>query len=121
MNNKTRNLFVFQHPPYGSSLSHEGIDALLASAAFEQPCKALFIGDGIYNLMKQQQASGLAKRNLAQNLKALAMYEIEDVYASDEDVMQRQLSTEDFCIPVKLITDSAIQQLFSEADVTHSF
>lgn len=121
MSNKPSNLFVFQHPPYGCSLSREGIDALLASAAFEQACIALFLGDGIFNLLKYQHPKSINARNLAQNLRALAMYDVEEVYASDEDVMQRQLGPEDFCIPVNLITDSTIQELFLNADVTHSF
>lgn len=121
MSSKPTQLFVFQHPPYGCSLSREGIDALLASAAFEQPCKVLFVGDGVFNLLKDQQAKTLNARNLAQNLRALAMYDVDEIYASDEDVMQRQLQREDFCIPVQLITDSTIQQMFVDADITHSF
>ena len=47
-------LFVFRHSPYASSHAREGIEALLAALAFNQNPKALFMDDGIYQLIKNQ-------------------------------------------------------------------
>jgi len=48
-------LFVMTQAPYGNSLAKESLDALLASGVFEQEVSALFTGDGVWQLIKDQQ------------------------------------------------------------------
>ncbi|MEJ2418879.1 MAG: DsrE family protein, partial [Exilibacterium sp.] len=45
--NKKKILVVNRHPPYGSSLAKESLDAVLAASAYEQDIGILYIGDGV--------------------------------------------------------------------------
>jgi len=73
-------LVVLRHSPYGSSLASAAIDVVLASAAFEQPVDALFVGDGVLHLQAGQDSQALGVRNKAKLLASLPLYGIERVY-----------------------------------------
>ncbi|EQA05115.1 dsrE/DsrF-like family protein, partial [Glaesserella parasuis 12939] len=48
---------LFTQPPFGTSTSREGLDALLAASAFcnEDEIAICFLNDGVFNLVANQQ------------------------------------------------------------------
>jgi tRNA 2-thiouridine synthesizing protein C len=82
--NNKRLLLLIRHPPYGSSLARASIDVALAAAAFEQAVSLLFVGDGVLQLVPDQDTQQQGVRNLGKLLASLPLYEIEQVYVDAE-------------------------------------
>lgn len=111
------NLFVFRHSPYGGPQAKEGIDALLAAAAFDQPIALLFLGDGVYQLQPDQQPKG--QKNHGKMLKALEMYDVDKVYADERSIQLRNLKS--LCIDAQILGADEVQSLIASAKTVLSF
>lgn len=46
--------FIFTQPPHTSSAGREGLDALLAASAFSEDIQVFFVGDGVFQLLPNQ-------------------------------------------------------------------
>ena len=68
-------LVVVRHSPYGSSLARASLDVALAAAAFEQPVKLLFMGDGVLQLLPGQDSQAIGQKNIGRLLLVWTKYE----------------------------------------------
>lgn len=107
-------LFIFGSSPYGSSVAAEGIDALLAAAVFEQSVSVLFIGDGVFQLLKQQHPTG--QKNISKMLKALALYEVNNIYIHADSLTSRQMILDRCVIAGETVNNQDAQKLMASAD-----
>lgn len=116
---RKRLLFVFRTSPYAGGRAREGLDALLAAAVFEQEVAVLFMGDGVLQLLADQQPA--RGRNQYKMLQSLPLYDVEQVYFSSSTLAQRQISPASLTIPGTLITDADITLLMAAADQIFTF
>lgn len=109
-------LFILHSAPYGSSTARETLDAALAAAAFEQNVQLLFIGDGVWHLLPNQQADALASKDTGKMLQALGYYDISDVYVDSVSLEERQLTGESLAITAKVLDKNTLQEIVRKAD-----
>ena len=64
-------------------------------AAFEQDVSLAFIDDGVYQLMQNQDTSGIESKNFSPTYKALGDYDVNKIYVEQESLEMRGLSKED--------------------------
>ena len=55
--------FVFSSAPHGSSAGREGLDAVLATSALTEEIGLFFIGDGVLQLLANQQPGKILARD----------------------------------------------------------
>lgn len=86
--------FLFTQPPFGSAISREGLDALLAASAFcdEQEIAICFLHDGVFNLVANQQPESLLQKDHISTFKLLELYDLTECFVCQESVTVRQLS-----------------------------
>ncbi|WP_110599743.1 sulfurtransferase complex subunit TusC [Salinicola lusitanus] len=104
-------LVVLRHPPHGTQWLREGLDVALVAAAFGQRVGLLFQGDGIYALLKGQQAGALGQKGTHPQLAMLEMYDIDTLWVSARGLRERGLSTDDLMLPVVPLEASAMVEL----------
>ncbi|MBL4821584.1 MAG: sulfurtransferase complex subunit TusC [Gammaproteobacteria bacterium] len=109
--------FISRRPPYGSDNALACLDLVLASAVFEQNVNYLFMGDGVFQLLKSQQSEGIESKNVMSLLLALPIYGVENVFVDDLSLHQRNLSLEDLAIKTTLLNSQQVRQLVLSADV----
>lgn len=115
-------LFISRHAPYGSSLAKDALDAILAASAYEQELSLLFMDDGVFQLLAQQETNGIAQKSFSAILPALAFYEIDSIYLHKESLEQRHISSADLAIENATILDSAaVRRLLNQQDQLLSF
>lgn len=120
--NKTKNLlFVFDKPPHSSLAAKEGLDAILTASAFGQIVTLLLIGDGIYQLLNDQDPSHLPVKNTAPIFQALEMYGIENIVTPSENLKSKGLSLSDLSIPCAPIDNEQLAKLYKTQDQILSF
>ncbi len=115
-------LFISRKPPYGSSQPREALDALLAASAYDQQLSLLFMDDGVFQLMRNQNTAYIYQKNMASSLQALELYGIENIYCHENSLTQRGLNQDDLILnTIKLIDNRAANQLMSQQDQLISF
>ena len=114
-------LFLFQHPPQGLRSARDGIEAVLAFAAFEQPLSVLFVGDGVWQLLPNQADMGKGAKSHSKLLSALAMYEVDQVFVCADSLVHRGLDGSSLCIPCTTLSTEEITALIRQHQPVMSF
>lgn len=110
-------MFVNRRAPHGTIYPQESLDLVMITAAFDQQVSLVFMDDGVYQLKSGQDPSGLAMKNFAKTFRALADFDIEDVYVEAESLASRGLLPEDLVIPVTVLSSDDLGKLMSQQDV----
>lgn len=113
---KKRILIVLRHSPYGSSLAKAAVDVALATAAFEQRVDLLFAGDGVLQLMRDQDSRSAGKKSIGRQLASLPLYDIERVYVDAEAADRYNLDTASAPVEAQLLSPTEMQQLLVAYD-----
>lgn len=113
-------LFLLRQSPYGSTLAREALDMALATAAFDQKVQLVFLNDGVYQLLQDQQAELKQRKNISKTLLALELYEIEEVYADEQSIKERGLHTYQLAENIRYLNNEQISILIKQADAVMS-
>lgn len=113
-------LFVQQRPPYGSLFGQEGLDAILMGSAFVK-CSVYFSGDGLFQVLRNQKPDDLHLKNYSVTYEALKDYGVTSLYASEDDMRTRCVLVEDLLVPVEVLSNHQITEVFAQHDVILSF
>jgi len=71
-----RILFLLRHPPYGSSHALEALETVLVAGVFDQQVSVLFSGDGVWQLVDDQDGGAVGRRTVGKIIKALPQYDV---------------------------------------------
>jgi len=118
---ETSFLIINRRAPYTSNHAREGLDAALTAAVFEQPVAMLFMSDGVYQLLKDQQPGAIGQKNLSANLQVLPMYDIEKLYVCSQALAERGLTEAQLVVPVEVLDGDAINALIKQQDRVLTF
>lgn len=116
---KTHTGFLFRHSPAAGQAAKEGLDALLATAAFEQPLYAIFTGDGVYQLLDSAEPAQLGLPALNKQLAALPLYGVDTCYVHRESAQARGLALEN--PQLHWLDDQALAELLGQCRQVVSF
>lgn len=86
--------FVFTRPPHGTSAGREGLDAVLAAAAFGCHLSVFFVGDGVFQLIGGQKPEKIRARNYIATFGVFSLYDIELCYVCSASLKERGLNVE---------------------------
>jgi tRNA 2-thiouridine synthesizing protein C len=132
---KKKFMFINRKAPYGTIYALEALEVVLISAAFEQDVSLAFLDDGVYQLMKGQDTSGIGMKNYSPTFRALGDYEITKLYVEQESLAERGLKpedlmeityedeSEDFAVKpsVRVVSRSELTEIMAQQDVLLNF
>jgi tRNA 2-thiouridine synthesizing protein C len=116
-----RFLFLNRRAPHGSLYAQEALDAVLVAGAFDQQVSLAFVDDGVYQLLKQQDTTGIGVKDFAPAFRALADYGINTLYVERESLAERGLSAGDLLVAVTLLSRADVAELMDNQDVVLGF
>jgi len=114
-------MYVNRKAPYGTVYALEGLEVVLITAAFDQDVSLVFVDDGVFQIKKDQETTGINMKNFSPTYRALEGYEVEKVYAEKESLESRGLSGDDLVIPVEILSAAEISELMDAQDVIVTF
>jgi len=88
-------MFVNRKAPYGTVYALESLEVVLISAAFDQDVSLAFIDDGVYQITKGQDTTGIGQKNFSKAYQALGDYDINKLYVEKESLTERGLTLDD--------------------------
>jgi tRNA 2-thiouridine synthesizing protein C len=110
-------LIISRQAPWTGIGAREALDIALAGGAFDLPIGMLFMDDGVLQLSSRQDASELQQKDLIANLKALAMFGVEDIYACGMSMGARGMFPDNLNIePLTLVYDQEMGALIDRYD-----
>jgi tRNA 2-thiouridine synthesizing protein C len=132
---KKKFMYVNRKAPYGTIYALESLEVVLISAAFEQDVSVAFLDDGVYQLIKGQNTSGIGMKNFSPTYKALGDYEVKKLYVEKESLDERGLKPddlmaityededEDYAVKplVRIVDRSELTDLMAQQDVLLNF
>ncbi len=109
-------LVITSNAPYGTSQAREATDLALATALFEQKVSLLFQGDGVFQLLPDQNPAAIEQKNLSAMQQALPLYDVEDLFYCAESLQERGIESRTLALPAKALTRSEIASLIRQQD-----
>ena len=128
-------MYVNRKAPYGTIYAWESLEVVLIGAAFEQDVSVAFVDDGVYQLCKGQDTTGLGIKNFSATYKALGDYDVNKLYIEKESLEARGLTLDDL-MPlvyededddwaekdsIKVVSSQELAELFEQSDVLFNF
>ncbi len=114
-------LVVVRHAPYGNSLARTSLELALSSATFDQQVALLFLGDGVLQLLPQQDSSAIGVRNIARLIASFPLYELTTLFADRAALTNHGLSADDLTPGLEILDDHALHDVFNRYDHILSF
>lgn len=112
--------FVFLRSPYGRSLTADGLDMLLATAAFDQTVTVAFLGPGLFNLLPGDSTAAGVK-NQTKGFASLPLFDVANVLVDERELARYGLATDQFVLPVTSLSLASLREQLHAADHVHSF
>ncbi|MFP8967831.1 sulfurtransferase complex subunit TusC [Pokkaliibacter sp. CJK22405] len=106
---------VLRHGPLASQHARESIEAALALAAFGQDVILIFLDDGVFQLLPDQNAGAIAGKQISSMLNALELYDIEHVFVETESLAERGLESHSLAIEVTRVSRCHLAALLKQA------
>jgi len=113
-------MYVNRRAPYGTIFALECLEVVLISAAFEQDVSLVFLDDGVFQLKKNQDTTGIGMKNFSNTYRALDDYEVEKIYVEKESLEARGLTSDDLIIPVEVLSSEEMREIVAQQDVVIS-
>lgn len=115
-----RFMYVNRRAPYGTIYALECLEVVLIAAAFDQDVSVVFLEDGVCQLKKDQDTTGIGMKNFSKTYRALDDYDVEKIYVEKESLEARGLSTDDLVIPVEVVAADELRGIMAQQDVVIS-
>lgn len=115
---------LFTQPPFGSSVSREGLDALLAASAFcdEEELAICFLNDGVFNLVAGQQPEQILQKDHIATFKLVELYDLTECFVCQESIAERGLENAEWVLnDVKKVSRNVLFDVLHQADKVLTF
>ena len=94
----------------------ESLDLALIFGAFEQQVTVIFIDDGVYQLLDNQNPELIDNKDYLATMKAFELYDIEHIVASFDDMTCRGIADKPLSMDVEVMPNNQIAQLLTTFD-----
>lgn len=115
--------FLFRTSPHGTSISREGLDAILAATAFCEPndIGIFFINDGVLNLIDNQQPEIIQQKDFIRTFKLLDLYDVEQHFICTASLQKFKLDNRELILSCEKINRSLLLEKLNQAEKLFTF
>ena len=106
---------VMRKAPYGSVYTAEGFRTIMGVAVFEMDISVIFLDDGVYTLIKEQNPEKLDMKPLGNGFPMLREFDVEKFYVHDESLAERGLTSDDLVMDAEAVNGAQIAQILETA------
>ena len=112
---------LMRKPPYGSVYTGEGFRTIMGVGVFEMDISVVFVDDGVYSLVKNQNPEKLDMKPLGDGFPMLTEFGVSKFYVHDESLDERGLTTEDLVLPVEVVNGAQVARILEDAGKVLAF
>lgn len=108
-----KTLVLLRKAPYGSVYTAEAFRTIMGIAVFEMDLCVLFMDDGVYALMIDQDPSGLDMKPLGEGFPMLKDFNVTKFVVHEKSLTERGLMPEDLVLDVELASNQKVAELLA--------
>lgn len=98
MSNAEKSVAIINsNAPFSKANAKDSLDVALIFGSYEQVVSLYFQGDGVYQLIAEQQPEKILQKDFLKTFAALEFYDIENIYICQNSLNKRKLPS-NFCI-----------------------
>jgi len=105
---------LMRKAPYGSVYTAEGFRSVMGIGVFEMDAVLIFVEDGVYALVKDQNPEQLDMQPLGEGFPMLPEFGVNGFYVHGPSLEERGLSVDDLVMKVQLIDNAGLAELLAE-------
>ncbi|QCI24035.1 sulfurtransferase complex subunit TusC [Buchnera aphidicola (Macrosiphoniella sanborni)] len=114
--------FIFSHVPHGTSFGREGLDAILSFSSIFKEIGIFFIGDGVFQVIKNYQPEKILCRDYTPSFSILSMYDIKNFYCCKSSLRIRGLKNhKNFLLNITILDEYFLRSKLECYDVIINF
>ncbi len=128
-------MYINRRAPHGTIYAWESLEVVLIGAAFDQDVSLAFLDDGVYQLLKGQDTTGIQTKNFSPTYSALGDYDVTKLYVEKESLEERGLTLDDLMDlkwededddwaekdSIRLVSRDELSEILDQQDVIFSF
>jgi len=108
-----KTLVLLRKAPYGSVYTAEAFRTIVGIAVFEMDLCVLFMDDGVYALLKDQDPSGFDMKPLGEGFPMLKDFNVTKFVVHEESLKERGLTQADLVLDVELASNEQVADLLA--------
>ena len=112
---------LMRKAPYGSVYTAEGFRSMMGVGVFEMDISVLFVDDGVYALVKDQDPSALDMKPLGDGFPMLADFGVTKFYVHDRSLSERGLVPDDLVMDVEIVDDAGAARVLESTGIVLPF
>jgi tRNA 2-thiouridine synthesizing protein C len=105
---------LMRKAPYGSVYTAEGFRSVMGIGIFELDVALIFMEDGVYALVKDQNTEKLDMQSLGEGFPMLPEFGVEKFYVHQPSLEARGLTVDDLVMDVQLVDSLGLAELLAE-------
>jgi len=112
---------ILRKLPYSTSMVFDAISLSQVFSVFNQKSSVIFLDDGLYQLIDNQEPSNILQKKISLNIESLDLYDMDKVIVCLEDLNDRKLNKSDLCINAEIMDRQAIAIWINNQDIVLTF
>jgi len=114
--------FIFSQSPYGNNVGKEGLNISLAFSLINKKTEFFFVGDGIFQILKNQNTKKILLSNYTISFGIFSIYGITKFYSSINFFEERGLSINDsFLVDLLILDHLSFKKKLGTFDIIFKF
>ncbi len=105
---------ILRKAPYGSVYTAEAFRTIMGIAVFEMDICVVFVDDGVYSLIKDQNPEKLDMKPLGDGFPMLKEFNVNRFVVHDESLSERGLTADDLVLEVEMANSSQISEIIKD-------
>lgn len=107
--------------PFSTATGKEALDAALIFGSYEQATSLFFLGDGVFQVIGDQNASAIEIKDYLKTFSALEFYDIENIYVCQQSLIERDLAETFHVDNVQVLATEEFSQRLHQHNMIYRF
>jgi tRNA 2-thiouridine synthesizing protein C len=107
-------IVMLRKAPYGSVYSAEAFRTIMGIAVFEMDICVMFIDDGVYALVKDQNPAKLDMKPLGDGFPMLKDFDVNRFVVHQKSLEERGISANDLVLDAEIVNNEQFSQIIEE-------
>ena len=107
--------------PFARAEAKEALDVALIFGSYEQPTSLFFQGDGVYQLVNNQQPELINAKDFLKTFSAFEFYDLENIYVCQASLTERNIINDFHINNVQVLMPDEFSSLLHQHNVILTF
>lgn len=121
MNDNSKHIAILNASSATAPSAKDALDTALIYASFEQPISLFYQGEGVRQLVNNQDLTTIHVKDFLKTMSAFSFYDIENIYVCENSLKSRLLATNFHIENVQVLTPNEFANKLHEHQVILRF